>query len=172
MQSFKTYFINESLDNPYRYKSTFSYETIEKEDDDGNVYQEKVFEPVQIIRFTTDNKIPYIWYARQSRFNDNAWEIAFGVESGVDARGSSKIDIEVTNTRDAFRVFATAIQILNDFIELDENYEVQILTFTSKGENRTNLYKKRFIPKIEKFELDFEKPSGKDETQFILSRTN
>lgn len=171
MIPFKTYFLSESLDDPYRYKNTFSYETVEKEDDDGNVYPEEVFSPVQMIRFVTDNGVPYVWYARQSRYDDSVWEIAFGVDQGKDDRGSTKLDIGVTNTRDAFRVFATAIQILNDFIELDENYEIRLLTFTSKGANRTNLYEKRFIPKIEKFELDLKQSQGGDETMFILSRT-
>lgn len=167
--SFKTYFLSESLDDPYRYKNTFSTELVEVEDEDGNPQQEEKLTPVQIIRFTTDNGIPYLWYARQSKFNENAWEIAFGVETGVDYKGDTKLDIELTNTRDAFRVFATVIQILNDFIEFDESYEVQILTFTSTGENRTRLYKKRFIPKIKHFEVDFEKTTG-DETHFTLSR--
>jgi hypothetical protein len=73
MLPFKTYFLSESLDDPYRYKNTFSYETVEKEDDDGNIYPEEVFSPVQMIRFTTDNGIPYMCYARQTRYDDTVW---------------------------------------------------------------------------------------------------
>jgi hypothetical protein len=171
MKSFETYFFSESLNAPYRYKNTFSYESVEKEDDDGNVYMEDVFEPVQIIRFTTENGTPYLWYARQSRYDDSVWDIAFGVETGKDIRGNSELDITVTKTGDAFRVFATAIEILNDFIELDENYEIRLITFTSKGDNRTRLYAKRFIPMINNFELDLMSTEG-DETKFILSRTS
>jgi hypothetical protein len=166
MKSFENYFFSESLDDPYRYKNTFSYESVEKEDDDGNVYMEEVFEPVQIIRFNTENGTPYLWYARQSRYDDSVWDIAFGVETGKDIRGNSELDITVTKTGDAFRVFATAIEILNDFIELDENYEIRLITFTSKGDNRTRLYAKRFIPMINNFELDLMSAEG-DETKFI-----
>jgi hypothetical protein len=172
MRSFKSYFINESFDNPYRYKNTFTTETIEKEDDDtGETYMDEVLTPVQIIRFKTDAGVPYLWYARQSRYDDSVWEIAFGVETGKDIRGNSELDITVTKTGDAFRVFATAIEILNDFIELDENYEIRLITFTSKGDNRTRLYAKRFIPMINNFELDLMSVEG-DETKFILSRTS
>ena len=171
MKSFQTYFFSESLNNPYRYKNTFSYESIEKEDDDGNIYMQEVFEPVQIIRFTTESGIPYLWYARQSRYDDIVWDIAFGVETGKDIRGNSELDITVTKTGDAFRVFATAIEILNKFIELDENYEIRLITFTSKGDNRTRLYAKRLIPMISNFELDLMSTEG-DETKFILSRTS
>jgi hypothetical protein len=55
MLPFKTYFLSESFDNPYRYKNTFTTETIEKEDDDtGETYMDEVLTPVQIIRFKTD----------------------------------------------------------------------------------------------------------------------
>jgi hypothetical protein len=172
MQSFKSYFINESFDNPYRYKNTFSTETIEKEDDDtGETYMDEVLTPVQIIRFKTDAGVPYLWYARQSRYDDSVWEIAFGVESGQDIRGETKLDIELTKGGDAFRVLATVIEIINQFIEFDDNNEIRLLTFTSKGANRTKLYKKRLVPMIQNFELDdLFKDMGEGESQFILSR--
>ena len=172
MRSFKSYFLNESFDNPYRYKNTFSTETIEKEDDDtGETYMDEVLTPVQIIQFKTDAGVPYLWYARQSRYDDSVWEIAFGVESGKGIRGETKLDIELTKGGDAFRVLATVINIINQFIEFDENHEIRLLTFTSKGANRTKLYKKRLVPMIENFELDeLFKDMGDGESQFILTR--
>lgn len=172
MLPFKTYFLSESFDNPYRYKNTFTTEAIEKEDDDtGETYMDEVLTPVQIIRFKTDAGVPYLWYARQSRYDDSVWEIAFGVESGQDIRGETKLDIELTKGGDAFRVLATVIEIINQFIEFDDNNEIRLLTFTSKGANRTKLYKKRLVPMIQNFELDdlFE-DMGEGESQFILSR--
>jgi hypothetical protein len=172
MLPFKTYFLSESFDNPYRYKNTFTTEAIEKEDDDtGETYMDEVLTPVQIIRFKTDAGVPYLWYARQSRYDDSVWEIAFGVESGQDIRGETKLDIELTKGGDAFRVLATVIEIINQFIEFDDNNEIQLLTFTSKGANRTKLYKKRLVPMIQNFELDdLFKDMGEGESQFILSR--
>jgi hypothetical protein len=172
MLPFKTYFLSESFDNPYRYKNTFTTEAIEKEDDDtGETYMDEVLTPVQIIRFKTDAGVPYLWYARQSRYDDSVWEIAFGVESGQDIRGETKLDIELTKGGDAFRVLTTVIEIINQFIEFDDNNEIRLLTFTSKGANRTKLYKKRLVPMIQNFELDdLFKDMGEGESQFILSR--
>jgi hypothetical protein len=174
MRSFKSYFLNESLDTPYWYKGSFSTETVEKEDDDtGETYTDEVLTPVQIVRFKTDAGIPYLWYARQSRYDDSVWEMAFGVETEKGIRGESKLDIELTNSGDAFRVFATVINIINQFIEFDENHEIRLLTFTSKGANRTKFYKKRLVPMIEDFELDeLFKDMGEGESQFILHRIN
>jgi hypothetical protein len=47
MLPFKTYFLSESFDNPYRYKNTFTTEAIEKEDDDtGETYMDEVLTPL------------------------------------------------------------------------------------------------------------------------------
>jgi hypothetical protein len=63
------------------------------------------------------------------------------------------------------------IEIINQFIEFDDNNEIRLLTFTSKGANRTKLYKKRLVPMIQNFELDdLFKDMGEGESQFILSR--
>lgn len=174
MLPFKTYFLSESFDNPYRYRNAFSTTPMEKTDDEtGETYMDEVLTPVQIIRFRTDAGIPYLWYARQSRYDDSVWEIAFGVETGEDIRGETKLDIELTKGGDAFRVLATVINIINQFIEFDENREIRLLTFTSKGANRTKLYKKRLVPMIENFELDeLFKDMGDGESQFILTRVN
>jgi len=44
------------------------------------------------------------------------------------------------------------------------------VSFTSKGDNRTNLYLKRLLPKIEDFQLSETSKEG-DETTVILNRT-
>ena len=60
--------------------------------------------------------------------------------------------------------------ITNSFIEYDEdNYEVRNLKIKSKGNNRTSLYKKYLIPRIENFEISDEKKEG-DETEIHLQR--
>jgi hypothetical protein len=165
----ESYILRESLDNPYNWTGDFktSIET-QDWDDTGEEYDKDVLNPVQIIRFKTDGGIPYVWYARQNRYNDVYWEIAFGVETSND-EDIVKLNIDKTGTGNAFRIFTTVLDIINSFIEFDENYEVQYLTFTSVGDNRTRLYKKYLIPKIEGFEIEYENKSG-DETEIHLMR--
>lgn len=161
--------VSETMTDAYKYKHTFKTELISKEDEEtGEEYQQEVFSPVQIVKFKTDAGIPYIWYAKQNRYDDTMWEIAFGVDKGVNARGANELDINVTNTGDAFKIFATVIDITNSFIQQDENYEIQRLLVKSKGKNRTNLYLKRILPRIEYFEVDHVYSAGGDETEIIL----
>ena len=163
--------LTEALDSPYKWKWTFKTETVEREEDEtGDPTQVEVFTPVQIVRFTTDKGVNYIWYARQSRFDDTCWEVAFGEDAGVGHGGALLLNTGKTGSGDAMRVFATAIDILNAFIEHDASYEVRRLIFTSKGDNRTNLYVKRFIPRIEKFKLDGV-ASHDEEATITMSRT-
>jgi hypothetical protein len=171
--TFKKYFlIRESLDNPYNWKNTFkTSEVIDDWDDSGEEYPKDVLDPVQIIHFKTDDGIPYIWYAKQNRYNDKYWEISFGVVKNQKDDGGYETDIGVTGTGNAFRIFATVIEITNYFVEYDgDNYEVQNLTFSSKGQNRTSLYKKYLVPRIENFEISHEQQNG-DETEIQLQRT-
>jgi len=171
MKLFKQIFqIHESLDNPYSWKNTFQTEEIVNDwDDSGDEYAKDVLQPVQIIRFKTDTGIPYIWYAKQNRYNDQYWEIAFGVVEKDNGNGSFTTNIEKTGSGNAFRVFATVIEITNSFIEFDDNYEVRNLTISSKGNNRTSLYKKHLIPRIENFEISHEDVEG-DTTTIHLDR--
>lgn len=156
----------------YKFSDSFSSETIEVEDEDtGETYSKDVLSPVQIIRFKTDNNIPYLWYARQSRYDETAWEIAFGVESSVKAfNGASQLNINKTGTGDAFKIFSTVVAITNTFIEFDENLEVHRLIMESEGHNRTQLYLKRILPKIEKFKVDSVSQNGETST-IIMTRT-
>jgi hypothetical protein len=171
---FKTHFlIEESLDNPYRWKGNFETTSVTDDwDDDGEEYPKDIFNPVQIIHFQTDDGIPYIWYAKQNIHNDQYWEIAFGVVKNKKENGGYETDIEKTGTGNAFRVFATVIEITNAFIDYDENYEISHLTFSSKGHNRTSLYKKYLVPRIEHFEISHEGSSGEDETEIHLQRVS
>jgi hypothetical protein len=163
--------VTESLDTPYKYRNSFRQETIDYEDEEtGEKYPKEVLSPVQIVKFKTDEGIPYLWYAKQSRYDSTYWTIAFGVETGVDDTERYQLDIGTTKTGNAFRVFATVISIINSFIEFDDdNYEVQHLMFSSKGENRTRLYIKYLVPRIENFEIRDVRNSS-DETEVILDR--
>jgi hypothetical protein len=172
MQLFNQFFqIHESLDNPYPWKNTFkTEEVVDDWDDSGDEYPKDVLTPTQIIHFKTDEGVPYIWYAKQNRYNDKYWEIAFGVVEKDKGDGGYETNIEKTGTGNAFRVFATVIEITNYFVEYDgDNYEVQNLTFSSKGNNRTSLYKKYLVPRIENFEISDEQKNG-DETEIHLQR--
>jgi hypothetical protein len=147
--------IGESLSSPYNYRSTFKDEDVEVEDEDtGETYMKNVLSPVQIIKFKTDSGIDYLWYAKQGFYDETAWSIAFGVETGIDAKGAHQLDIGVTGKGDAFRIFATIIDITNSFIGMDENNEILTLMFTAKGENRAKLYVKRLVPLIDNFEIE------------------
>lgn len=165
--------IGESLSDPYKYRHTFKTVQTKKTDDETGVeYPADVFAPVQIIKFTTDKGIPYVWYAKQDYHDETGWKIAFGVDKGEDFRGATQLDIGLTGTGEAFRVFSTVIDIINSFVEFDnDNYEIQRLYLTSKGDNRTNLYLKRILPRIDKFKVADVIKDG-EETTIILNRTD
>ena len=83
-------FFVESLTDSYRYSAHFETGTIDHEDEDtGEVYKKDVLQPVQIVRFTGGDGTPYLWYARQDYHDNTLWTIAFGVVTGIDARGIS-----------------------------------------------------------------------------------
>ena len=165
-------FYTESLTDSYRYSANFKTEIIDYEDEDtGEVYKKDVLQPVQIVRFTGSDKTPYIWYARQDYHDNTLWTIAFGVSTGINARGANNLDIELTNKGDAFKILSTVIDITNDFIDFDDNYEVQRMMFTSEGDKRTVLYLKRVVPRIRNFKVDSVDKAGTEST-VILVRTN
>ena len=168
---YRDFFI-ESMTDSYRYSANFETESIDYEDEDtGEVYKKDVLQPVQIVRFTGGDGTPYIWYVKRDHYNDTLWTIAFGIFTGIDVRGSNKLDINLSNKGDAFRVLSTVINITNDFIQFDDDYnEVQRLMFTSEGDKRTALYLKRVVPRIENFKVDNVSSSG-SETTVTLSRT-
>ena len=176
--------LNESLDAPYKWKWSFKTETITADDeDDGEPRVQsapreyEVLSPVQIVRFQTDAGVPYVWYARQNYHDNTRWEIAFGEFKETGHGGALILNTDKTGKGDAFRVFATVIDITNAFIEYDSDGEsgpeVHTLTFTSKGDNRTRLYVNRMVPRIDKFKLDTsERTPGLDgESSVTLSRT-
>jgi hypothetical protein len=173
MIKLKDLIICESLDDPYGWKNTFSTEEIDYEDEEsGETYKKDVMSPVQIIKFVTDSGRKYLWYAKQSRYDDTAWEVAFGVEGEKDHRGTTQLDIGITGRGEAFRIFATVLEISNSFIEWDEDGdEISTIIFTAKGENRAALYIKRLVPRIEKFEMtDSRDVHG--ETEITMHRTS
>ena len=155
----------------YPFKRSFSTEEIDHEDEDtGETYKKDVLSPVQIVKFKTTSNVPYIWYAKQSRYDPNTWSVAFGVDKGTGPDGANKLDIEKTGKGDAFKIFSTVIEITNSFVEFDDdNFEVQRISFESEGDNRTELYLKRLVPKLENFEVDHVSKSGTHST-VILNR--
>jgi len=164
--------LTEALDYPYKYSRSFRTEQIDYEDPEtGETYKKDVLSPVQIVKFKTDEGIPYLWYAKQNRYDDTIWEIAFGVNKGMDDREHYQLDIGVTGTGNALRIFATVIDIINSFVEFNEdNYEIQRLMFTAKGNNRSALYVKRIVPRIEKFKVESVRDNGGGETEIMLTR--
>lgn len=166
-------FFTESLTDSYRYSAIFKTESIDHEDEDtGEVYKKDVLQPVQIVRFTGSDGTPYIWYARQDYRDNTLWTIAFGIFTGIDVRGSNKLDINLSNKNDAFKVLSTVIDITNDFVDFDDDYyEIQRMMFTSEGDKRTALYLKRVVPRIRNFKVDSVDKAGTEST-VILVRTN
>lgn len=170
--------MNESLDHPYKWKWSFKTETVtaDEEDDDGQgphtPREYEVLSPVQIVHFKTDAGVPYVWYARQNYYDNTRWEIAFGEFKETGHGGALILNTDKTGKGDAFRVFATVIDITNAFIEYDQEAEVRTLVFTSKGDNRTRLYVNRMVPRIDNFKLDSsERVPGLDrESSVTLSR--
>lgn len=165
--------LSEALEAPYKYKHSFTTEEVDYEDEDtGETYKKDVLRPVQIVKFKTAHGIEYMWYARQNRYNNTTWDIAFGVHDDTDSRGEHKLNTGLTKTGDAFRVFATVIEITNSFVEFDgDNYEVLRMMVTAKEDHRANLYIKRFVPLIDNFKIEsVERFHG--ETQITMVRTN
>lgn len=164
----------ESLNTPYKYRNTFRTEMIDYDDEEtGGTYKKEVLYSVQIVKFKTNSGIPYLWYAKQNRHDDTLWEIAFGVEKSVDDKEKYTLDIEKTGTGDAFRIFATVIDIINSFVEFSEDYDSEVirLMFTAKGNNRIKLYINRIVPRIDNFKIeDIRNDYG--ETVIFLVRTN
>ena len=165
--------LSESLDTPYKYSHSFKTELIDEEDEEtGEIYKKEVLSPVQIVKFKTEDGIPYLWYARQARYNDTAWNMAFGVETGIGYKGEHQLDIGITKTGHAARVFSTVIDIINSFINFDDaGHEIRFLIFTAKEKNRSKFYINRVVPRIENFKIDYIK-NDPDETEITLVRTN
>lgn len=166
-------FFTESFTDSYSYSANFKTESIDYEDEDtGEVYKKDVLKPVQIVRFTGSDGTPYIWYVKQDYHDNTLWTIAFGIFTGIDARGSNKLDINLSNKNDAFKVLSTVIDITNDFVDFDDNnYEIQRMMFTSEGDKRTALYLKRVVPRIRNFRVDSVNKMGTESTVRLV-RTN
>ena len=146
-------YLNEVMDIPYSYNGNFKTEMRDMEDEIGEKYSQEVLQDVQLIKFKTDDGVEYLWYARRDFHNEYLWHIAFGRYKGLNTQGKHEIDIELTKAKNPFKIFATVVSIINDFVDFDEGNEVQYLHSSSKGHNRTQLYLKRLIPLITKFKL-------------------
>ena len=168
--------INESLNSPYRYKKEWveldSEEYNDGEYDDYYPQPGEKMAPLQTAKFTTDDGTQYLWYARQNRYEPSWFEVAFGVIKGTGFKDETQLDITKTNTGDQYRVFATVINILDDFVGYFED-DVMTVSFTADkedGQNRTGLYKRlvdKYMPygfKLKEFKED------SSESYFVLSR--
>lgn len=169
-KDFYKHLLHESLTDSYRYSANFKTESIDHEDEDtGEVYKKDVLKPVQIVRFTGSDGTPYIWYAKQDYHDNTLWTIAFGISTGIDVRGANKLDINLSNKNDAFKVLSTVIDITNDFVDFDDdNYEIQRMMFTSEGDKRTSLYLKRVVPRIRNFRVDSVDKVGTESTVMLV----
>lgn len=143
--------VYESLENTYDTVGEFEETTGEYDPDLG--YAPEELDPMQQIRFTTDKGVEYLWYAKQSRYTDTDWTIAFGVVGETKPNGNISLDITTNNKGDAMRVFATVIEITNEFVEFGEE-RIQSINFEAKEENRRNLYVKRLAPRLDGFKVD------------------
>ena len=134
--------LTESFESPFPYRANWEEET--DDDEDSPYYQQEIPHGLQTVRFTTDDGITYLWYARSSNYDDHFWEIAFGVDSGrVSHRGDTMIDIKRTGTGNQMRVFATIMAITTDFVEYFDDYVHQIyFTADTEDGNRARLYKR------------------------------
>lgn len=165
--------LREALDNPYKYSRNFTTHQEEVDDEDGeNKYTRDVLDVTQIIKFKTDHGLPFIWYAKQSYYTPDAWNIAFGIDKGLNYKGAHELDINLTNKGDAFRILSTVIAITNSFIAFDVDYnEINMLIFTADSPKRLDLYLNRIVPKIEHFEIESVDRQA-DESTATLKRTS
>lgn len=165
-------FITEVFDNPLAFNAQWDEEDVpedEIEDYDGQLtYPSRI----QTVDFTSPDGIPYLWYAKQNKYDDTAWEIVFGAKTGKTFRGNDKIDIGKTGTGNQMRIFATVLDITDEFVEYFE-YEVRNLYFTADkddGMSRQKLYKKILQHRMpDGFALGGAEDRG-DEVHFTLNR--
>ena len=164
----------ESFNSSLKIEGKFQTETVEDTESNSNSIGEKtVLKSVQIIPFRDSKGDEYVWYARQSRYSDRHWEVAFGKVKSFSPLTGYQLDINPVKTNEYFKILSTVVEICNRFVQFDSDHtdnSVHTVYFTSKGDNRTNLYLKRLLPKIEDFQLSETSKEG-DETTVILNRT-
>lgn len=164
----------ESFDSTLKISGKFQTATVEDTESNDNYIGEKtVLKSVQIIPFFDSAGNEFIWYARQSRYSDNHWEVAFGKVKSFAPLTGYQLDVNPVRTSEYFKILSTVVEICNRFVQFDSDHtdnSVHTVSFTSKGDNRTNLYLKRLLPKIEDFQLSETSKEG-DETTVILNRT-
>lgn len=162
----------ERFDNPYKFHHRFSEEEIEVEDEEtGETYTKSVLSPVQIIEFEGEKGMKYVWYARQSRYDETNWEITFGVEKSRGLNGSYQLDIGLTNGGEVYRVFATVLEILHAFLEWgEEDGAIQSLWMSVEGEKRKRVYMNQLLPRIDGFDVSGVYPDGDDKWRIEMTK--
>lgn len=165
----------ESFNSTLKIDGKFETATVPDDSDgDSSFETEKtVLKSVQIIPFQDSKGNEFVWYARQSRYSDNHWEVAFGKVKSFAPLTGYQLDVNPVRTEEYFKILSTVIEISNRFVQYDSDYtdnSVHTVSFTSKGDNRTNLYVKRMLPRIEGFELENISKDGNEST-ITLKRT-
>jgi len=132
MKSFSTY-ITEAFEKPYNWR-------LMSDKDDRVRYM-----------WTTDSGL--IYDASATKYlNKDAWDFNFYAHVPVKKKGKEYTQVTTgeTETGDAFRVFATAVSVLKDFIKRKDPVQFEFTAFKSKEEylgtkkktSRASLYKK------------------------------
>lgn len=167
-------FITEVFDNPLAFNATWDEEEVPEDELDDYDGQTTYPSRVQTVDFTSPDGTPYMWYAKQNPHNETAWEIVFGAKKGVNGRGNEQLEIGKTGTGHQMRIFATVLDITDEFVEYFEG-EVMNLYFTADkddGMSRQKLYSKILKHRMpDRFELADVNDSG-DEVRFSLNRTH
>ena len=135
--------LNEVLDKPYGYK--WDFQPSKRGDARAS--------------FITDNKVDYVVEFISFDVLGEKYEIAFY---------SKGRDINVTKSGDQFRVFATVVKVIEDFLS---KKKPKIILFNAKEESRRRLY----MAFIKKYASKFGyKYKGKDkiegEIRFVLRK--
>lgn len=165
-------FLKESLDDPLDYQA--KWDDVEIPEDEREDYDGRDTYPARVQKayFTSPSGTKFLWYAKQGNYDDTYWEIAFGVIESTSSDGRETLDIGKTGTGNQMRIFATVLDIMDDFTEYFE-HDVMTIMFTadkSEGMSRQRLYSKilgRRTP--DGFSLDKAEDQG-NEVMFVLSR--
>ena len=93
-------------------------------------------------------------YVEFSYDGDGQWEVDFGREETTQAwnRRDKAVSAKITGQGDAFRIYATLIDMIQDFVR---HQDFDALVFTAHETSRKDLYK-RILPKLAKLvDMDY-----------------
>lgn len=167
-------FIIEAFDNPLAFNAQWDEIDVPEDEIDDYDGQQTYPARIQTVDFVSPDGTPYMWYAKQNQHDDTAWEIVFGAKKGKNTRGNDQLDIGKTGTGHQMRIFATVLDITDEFVKYFE-YEVRNLYFTADkddGMSRQKLYSRILKHRMpDNFELAEVNDDG-NEVRFSLNRTH